>query len=411
MTFDKLGVRPEIVQELKNDGIVNPTEIQEKALPIIKAGKDLVGISRTGSGKTVAFGIPILEKIQPGKGVQALILAPTRELADQIAREMKKFSKTIDCKITVIFGGVSLEPQVQKLKTADIVVGTPGRILDHLGRGTLNLSNTNAFALDEADKMVEMGFVEDIRRILDYTPKSRQILLFGATISSEIDALKRDYMKNPETVKAALQVKKDLLKQFYYEVKHNEKFSLLVHLLKNENTDRSIIFCSARNTVDMVTDNLKSHGVRVEKIHGKLSQNKRLRVIKNFNDKNGGVLVASAVAARGLDISNVSHVFNYDLSQDPQEYIHRIGRTARAGESGKAITLLCQRDYEAFGAIKSRYDVPIEKLEAGKVKRLAFKVQRKPRRSFQQNGRGRGRFNRSNDRGRAPRNDSWFTGV
>lgn len=373
-TFEQLNVNPEIVKVLKREGIVNPTSIQEKTIPLIYQGKDLIGISRTGSGKTASFGIPLLEKVKRGEGTQALILAPTRELANQISVELRKWSKPLNLSTATIFGGVSLDPQIKALAKSEIVVGTPGRILDHLNRRNLNLTRISIFVLDEADKMIEMGFIEDIEQIMFPMPHDRQILLFGATISNEIDYLKKKYMNNVAIAEAELHVKKDLLKQSYYNVRVNEKFSLLVHLLKKEHTGRVMIFCSKRSTVELVNSNLRTHGIKSEMIHGKMTQNKRLQVIERFNNDKVDYLVASAVAARGLDIKDVTHVFNYDLSRDPQEYIHRVGRTARAGEAGEAITLLSRQDYEAFSAILGRYKVDVEEMSAENFAKLKFET-------------------------------------
>ncbi len=376
MTFEALNVNTNIVSALRDMEITIPTLIQEKAIPLIKAGKDVIGMSNTGSGKTAAFGIPILEKIQRGQGIQAVILAPTRELAVQISREMQKFGKGVKCSITTVYGGVAINPQIKSLERADIVVGTPGRMCDHLQRGTINLTRVNMFVLDEADKMVEMGFIEDVERIMEYTPKSRQVMLFGATLSQEISHIKQRFMKNPEVAKAESNVTTDFLKQFYYNVDSNDKFSLLVHLLNKEDRKKSIVFCSTRATVEILAKNLRKNGINAEMMHGKLTQSRRLKIIENFSKANADILVASAVAARGIDIKDVSHIFNYDLSRDPQEYIHRVGRTARAGESGKSITLLCHRDYEAFGEINRRFDVKIDELPKENFKRLQFDTKR-----------------------------------
>ena len=374
--FLALGIRSELVRALHELEITTPTLIQEKAIPLIKAGKDLIGMSRTGSGKTAAFGLPLLEKLKPRAGLQVLIIAPTRELAVQIAQEIRKFGKYLQFRIATVYGGVAISPQMEQIAHADIVVGTPGRLKDHLNRRTLNLSRLTCVVLDEADKMVEMGFIEDIDYLLSYTPENRQMLLFGATISKEIDHLTQRYMHNPVTAEAEAQVQEELLEQFYYNVQHHEKFSLLVHLLKKEPIERVIIFCSARSTVELVSRNLGLQGLRNEMIHGKLSQNRRLSVIEKFHQGQTPILVASAVAARGLDIKDVSHIFNYDLSADPQEYIHRIGRTARAGESGKAITLLSQKDYQAFGDILKRFRVNIQELPLEPFARLRFDARR-----------------------------------
>ncbi len=384
MTFESLQVKPEVIKALKEQGIVEPTVIQQKTIPAVHEGKDVVGISRTGSGKTAAFGIPLIELMHQGKGVQGLILAPTRELANQIGNELKSWSKYLGIKTAIIFGGVGLEPQIYAMRESEIVVGTPGRILDHMERGNLTLDKVRVFCLDEADKMVEMGFIQDIEKILGATPIERQILLFGATISDEIDYMKEEYMDNVIIAEAELHVKKDLLKQFYYNCAMNEKFSLLIHLLKKE-TGRSMIFCSKRSTVELVHKNLKLQGVKAEQIHGKMTQNKRLHVIERFNEGKVDILVASAVAARGLHIDDVKFVYNYDLSNDPQEYVHRVGRTARAGESGVAITLLTPQDHGIFGQVFDRYDIEAEELIAESFPRVRFEVPRRDNRGYGRN--------------------------
>ncbi|MBU0461041.1 MAG: DEAD/DEAH box helicase [Nanoarchaeota archaeon] len=396
MSFETLNVRPEIVRALTEMEITTPTLIQEKAIPLIKAGKDVIGMSETGSGKTVAFGVPILENIKHRQGLQAMIVVPTRELAVQISQELRKFSKYAPRSVASVFGGVSLTPQFEAIEKAEILVGTPGRILDHLQRRTLNLSKVDCVVLDEADKMADMGFIDDIRKILNCTARNRQMLLFGATISREIDKLKHQYMHEPAVAKAETQVKPELLAQYFYNIPQQEKFSLLVHLLRKERVKRSIIFCSARTTVEVLTNNLRSQGIDADMIHGTLSQNRRLEVIDMFNKGKLGILVASAVASRGLDIKDVTHVFNYDLSQDPQEYIHRIGRTARAGEAGKAITLLGPRDHDAFREILYRFNLKVPQLPRENFPKLRFESPNiRSRSRFQGRREGRGRnFNR-----------------
>lgn len=402
MTFQKLKVSMKVVKALSEMGIKEPTDIQQKAIPIIKSGKDIIGKSKTGSGKTAAFGIPLLDFVSPRAGVQALVLAPTRELAVQISREIEKFGKYLPVKIATIFGGMAIQPQVKDISKADIVVGTPGRILDHLQRGTLVLSKLTHFVLDEADRMVDMGFIKDIERIISYAPKKRQMILFGATISREIEYLERSYMNHPIVAEAESHVAEEYLEQYYYDVRQQEKFSLLVHLLKTEEMGQSIIFCSTRYNVERVSKNLRAQGIKSGMIHGKLTQNKRLRIIGEFNKGKTNILVASPVAARGLDIKNVSHVFNYDLSQDPQEYVHRVGRTARAGETGKAITLLGPRDYDVFNQILNNYSLNIQELHKGNFPRLKFDSSRDSR-----SGNRFGRSHRNhNSNGRRFRGDA-----
>ncbi len=372
MSFENLNVRPEIISALKEIGIVSPTKIQREAIPLVKAGEDVIGMSNTGSGKTAAFGVPALERIMPGHGIQLFVMAPTRELAVQIAEELRKFGKYLKFRIATVYGGVGLYQQVKEMSRADIVVGTPGRVLDHLNRRNMDLSSIKCIVLDEADKMVEMGFIEDVERILRAMPDKKQVLLFGATISGEIERIKRRYMRDPKVAKAETYVRQEFLSQYYYNVMPNEKFSLLVHLLKASDTGRSIVFCKTRSTVEMLTRNLRSQNIPVEMLHGRLTQSRRLKVINDFKDGRHKTLVASSVAARGLDIRDLTHVFNYELSRDPQEYIHRVGRTARAGDKGKAITLLSQDDHDVFGSILRNYDVTVEALPRVDFPRLRF---------------------------------------
>ncbi len=413
MNFTELELEPEIVKALEEQGITTPTEIQEKTIPLVLEGKDVIGKSATGSGKTLAFGAPLLAKLNRGKGVQLLILAPTRELAVQISQELKKFSRYLPRSIATIYGGVSLMPQVDQMDRAEIIVATPGRMLDHLERGNVDLSSVHHVVLDEADKMVEMGFIEDVERILQATPAEKQFLLFGATISTEIDRMKEQHMHDPCVAEAEAYVEGDVLEQYYYNVEQWQKFSLLLHLLKKEEVKRGIIFCSTRSTVELVAQNLQDYKQVVGMLHGKLSQNRRLQVMREFNQGKYALLVASAVAARGLDIKEVTHIFNYDLSADPQEYIHRVGRTARAGEQGKAFTLLSTRDHDAFRQVLDRYRVEVQELPLEQFPQVRFNA-----RSFDAQS-SEGRFNqrprqhfprsrsRSMDRGGWERERNW----
>tara|TARA_Y100000034_G_scaffold134951_1_gene204995 strand:- start:374 stop:1600 length:1227 start_codon:yes stop_codon:yes gene_type:complete len=361
-SFEELGVNANIIRALSECGINEPTDIQEQTIPIIRSGKDLIGKSKTGSGKTAAFGIPLVDALKHSSRVQALILAPTRELAMQISRELEKFGKYTDLKFATVFGGVSMHHQVRDIRKADIVIGTPGRILDHLNRRNLNLSNLTHFVLDEADQMVDMGFIRDIERILNYAKQKKQLILFGATISDEVELIRERYMNRPVISESEIHVTEEYLEQYYYNVQKQKKFSLLVHLLNTEKSEQIIVFCSSIRTVELISQNLKLQGIKSGMIHGKMNQNKRMRAIEDFNNGNQNILVASPVAARGLDIKKVSHIFNYDLSRDPQEYVHRVGRTARAGETGKAFTLLSAKDHPAFGQILRNYDLNIQEL-------------------------------------------------
>jgi len=349
--FTELGLSIELTDVLKRFGFKEPSEIQEKAIPIVLAGKDIIGGSATGSGKTLAFASPIIENLKPNKEVQALILTPTRELAEQVATSIRDFGKNKKLSVLAVYGGVSIGPQIREISTTDVLVGTPGRILDHLNRKSLRLNKIKFLVLDEVDRMLDMGFSRDVEKIINECPKERQTMMFSATISQDIDYLARKYTKNAVEIAVKSYVDPSKLKQIYYDVPDNKKFSLLVCLLKKERTDMAMVFCNTRRNVDFISENLIRVGIQAKAIHGGLEQNKRIRVLSEFHKGNVGVLVCTDVASRGLDIKGVSHVYNYDLPPDPKDYIHRIGRTARAGKEGKVIVVLASRDYENFGIL------------------------------------------------------------
>jgi ATP-dependent RNA helicase DeaD len=275
---------------------------------------------------------------------------------------------------------VKIEAQMKKIPRTDILVGTPGRILDHLDRRTLNLNNVKFLVLDEVDRMFDMGFSRDVEKILKVCPKERQTMMFSATISNDIDYLAKKYTRNAVEISVKSQVDPTKLKQYYYDVADNKKFSLLVHLLQQDKSDFVLVFCSTRRTVDFVTKNLPLNDVKARAIHGGLDQKKRLRVLDEFKKKGTGVLVCTDVAARGLDIPGVSHVYNYDIPRDSRDYIHRIGRTARAGKDGKAINILASRDYEHFSDVMNNESVHIEQLEVPEVRRVEM-VREEPARN------------------------------
>ncbi|MBI2547206.1 MAG: DEAD/DEAH box helicase [Candidatus Aenigmarchaeota archaeon] len=372
MKMEDLKLSPEVTRAVKELGFAEMTPIQEKCIPEIRQGKDVVGQSSTGSGKTFAFGLPILEKIEPGKGIQALILTPTRELCVQVTDAISTFGKYTHAKAVSVYGGAGIEPQIHALRRADIVVGTPGRIIDHIRRGTIRFGSVKILVLDEADKMFEMGFIEDVEFIIANVPKERQTMLFSATIPDEIHRLVDKHLKSPVIVKTQVRVAKNLLNQFYYDVNSYEKFSLLVHLLKKSPEGLAIVFCATRREVDVVARNLASQGLRAMAIHGGLSQNRRLDAIDALKNRSVNVLVATDVAARGLDIKNVSHIYNYDVPKTSDEYIHRIGRTARAGMEGDAVTLLAQRDHDNFRAILRDHTIEIQKMEKPELEMVKF---------------------------------------
>jgi len=368
MKFEDFRISKELLSAIDRLGFKEPTKIQDVSIPRIVGGKDVIGESATGSGKTLAFGCGIIEKVAPGKGLQALVLAPTRELAQQVKEALEQFSRQL--KIIVVYGGVSYEPQVQGFQRADVVVATPGRMLDHLQRGNVNLSKVKVLVLDEADRMLDMGFLEDVEKIISQCPKNRQTLFFSATIDDRIQRLSHKYMNSPIKVSAHRMVDPRKLKQVYFDVQRNQKISLLVHLLKNEKSGLVMVFCNSRKNVDFVVKNLKINSISAIAIHGGFSQNKRSRTMEMFNKAKVEVLVCTDVAARGLHIENVSHVYNYEIPNDPKDYVHRIGRTARAGEEGMVVNLLSDFDYENFQRVLNDYDFNIRKLKKPYTKQI-----------------------------------------
>lgn len=353
MSFQDLNVDSRIIKALNELRYTEPTDIQKKAIPVCLEGKDVIAQSMTGSGKTAAFAIPILQKLEPGKGLQAMIIAPTRELANQIAENIEKYAKYMRINVCQVFGGVSIEPQIKNLRYSDILVGTPGRILDHVNRRTVNFSKIKFLVLDEADRMLDMGFIDDIKKIISYLPQNRQTFLFSATLPEEIVYISKRYMKDPLKVSVSIKVPEHKLKEFYCDVRSNDKASLLLHLIRKEEPYLGIIFCATRTTTDFVANALYQNGVEAKAIHGGLTQGQRTRVLEGFHKGKPHILVATDVAARGLDIKNVSHIFNYDIPKSPDDYTHRIGRTARIGQEGKAISLLSNQDHDSFRRIIS----------------------------------------------------------
>lgn len=414
--FKELGIDIDILKSIENEGFDEPTEIQVKSIPVALQGKDIIAGSATGSGKTLAFGAGIIQNTVPGNGIQALILAPTRELAEQIQQSLKKFSKHKKLKICAIYGGVSINPQFTVLEKADVVVGTPGRILDHLERGTINLRNTKCLVLDEADRMLDMGFLDDVRQIMGQCPREKQTLLFSATINEEIKQLSKKFMNSPVNISLNNQVDPKKLTQIYYDVSGSMKFSLLVHLIKEELSGLIMIFCNSRVSTDFVEKNLRKAKIDAIAIHGGLSQNRRTDTLSKFNSNKALVLVCTDVAARGLDVPNVTHVYNYDIPHDTKQYIHRIGRTARAGKDGKVINLISQRDYDNFSRVLQECEVKVTKAERPKIEKIEVKQIEKPSRNrsmgrpqdSSRSGHGRRTSNRSEGYGRpsSPRQSS-----
>ncbi len=377
--FRKLGITEPVLRVIKEERFEKPSEIQEKTIPLVIAGKDVIAGSATGSGKTLVFGCGIIQNSSKEMVIQALVLTPTRELAEQVSKALKKFSRYKHLEISVVYGGVSINPQIDELRTADVVVGTPGRILDHIGRGTIDLSKVSILVLDEADRMLDMGFIDDVERIIKKCPTKRQTLLFSATIMPEIADLAKRYMKDPVNVSAETYVDPKKLKQVYYDVPDNLKLSLLVYLLKHEKSVLVMVFCNSRRNTDFIAKNLKYCGIEAMAIHGGFSQAKRTRAMHRFHSKNVYVLVCTDVAARGLDIPHVSHVYNYDIPKESKQYIHRIGRTARAGKEGKAINILASRDHDNFTRVLRDNDLEINKEKTPYIERVRIKSMEQPR--------------------------------
>jgi superfamily II DNA/RNA helicase len=367
-----LGENNPVLDAIKAKKFEVPTEIQEKAIPAVLEGKDVIGGASTGSGKTLAFATGLIQNSKKDFGVQGLVLTPTRELAEQVATEIAHFSSDKGLNVIAVYGGVGINNQIKMLESAEIVVATPGRALDHLERKTLDLAHVNTLVLDEADRMLDMGFIDDVDKIIAECPNKRQTMLFSATISSDIAHLSSKYLKNPVEVTAEQYVDPSKLEQVYYDIGDNLKYSLLMHLLENEKAKLIMIFCNTRRNVDFVANNLKFMGIDALPIHGGFSQDKRLRILSDFNDKKVQVLVTTDVAARGLDIKGVSHVYNYDMPADSKEYIHRIGRTARAGSDGKVINIISSRDYENFQNIVSG-DFEMKELKAPYIERVRIR--------------------------------------
>mgnify|MGYP005622653917 CR=1 FL=1 len=347
-TFEELNLSEELMFAIKRLGFSTPTQIQAEAIPLLMEGKDVIGQSATGSGKTLAFGAGIIEQCTPKEQVQAIVLVPTRELAEQVKDDIKKLNIKKKLTVMAVYGGVSISPQIEMLRRADVVIGTPGRMLDHLNRGTIDTSKVRIMILDEADRMVEMGFIEDVEQIMRACPKDKQTLLFSATMYGPAEQIARRYMNDPQMVFATKMVDPTKLKQIYYDVPGKLKKELVIHLLKKEETDLVMVFCNTRRMVDILVRVMRDNGVKAAPIHGGMSQSKRLLTIDQFHKGKFRILVCTDVAARGLHIEGVSHIYNYDVPTEPSDYVHRIGRTARAGGKGIVVNLIATQDYDSF---------------------------------------------------------------
>ncbi len=355
MKFSEFGLSEDILASITRHGYEEATPIQEKTIPITLQGKDVIGQAQTGTGKTAAFGLPILEMIDVNnKNIQALIVSPTRELANQTQEEMFKLGKDKHVKVQAIFGGTDIRRQISNLNHGtNIVVGTPGRLIDHINRGTIKLNNIKTLVLDEADEMLNMGFLEDIEAILKAVPDKRQTLLFSATMPDSIKRIGVKFMTDPEHIKiAAKELTTDLVDQYYVRMKENEKFDVLTNSLDVQQPALAILFGRTKRRVDELTRGLQLKGFSAVGIHGDLTQQKRSQVLKQFKAKEIKILVATDVAARGLDVSGVTHVYNFDIPQDPESYVHRIGRTGRAGSKGNSITFVTNSEMDYLNDIE-----------------------------------------------------------
>lgn len=345
--FSELNISESTLRSLNRMGFEEATPIQEGTVKFGLEGKDIIGQAQTGTGKTAAFGIPLIEKIDPkNPAIQGLIIAPTRELAIQVSEELYKIGYDKRVKILSVYGGQDIGRQIRALKNRpQIIVGTPGRIIDHINRRTLKLENVETLVLDEADEMLNMGFIDDINSILENVPSERQTLLFSATMPPAIRKIAQNFMKNPEEVKIkSKEMTVENIDQFFVKSQEREKFDILSRLLNVHQPELAIIFGRTKRRVDELAQALSIRGYLAEGIHGDLSQAKRMSVLRQFKENKIDILVATDVAARGLDISGVTHVYNYDIPQDPESYVHRIGRTGRAGKSGLAVTFVTPRE-------------------------------------------------------------------
>ncbi|KQL51065.1 DEAD/DEAH box helicase [Heyndrickxia shackletonii] len=345
--FSELELSPSLIKSVRRMGFEEATPIQAKTIPLSLKGIDIIGQAQTGTGKTAAFGIPLIEKIDTkNPNIQGIIIAPTRELAIQVSEELYKIGYDTRTRVLAVYGGQDIGRQIKALKKGPhIIVGTPGRILDHINRRTLKLDQVHTLILDEADEMLNMGFIDDIEAILSSVPEDRQTLLFSATMPDPIRRIAERFMKNPETIRVKTkEMTVPLIEQYFVKVYEREKFDVLSRLIDVQSPELAIVFGRTKRRVDELANALNLRGYIAEGIHGDLSQAKRLSVLRKFKEGKVDVLVATDVAARGLDISGVTHVYNYDIPQDPESYVHRIGRTGRAGKEGMAITFVSPRE-------------------------------------------------------------------
>ena len=361
--FGGLALRPETLRAINQMGWVDPTPIQSKVIPLMRDGRDLVGQAQTGSGKTGAYGIPLVERLDPQvKALQALVLTPTRELAVQVTEELRGLGRGRGLKVVTLYGGQSIERQFADLRRRpQIAVATPGRLLDHTQRGTVSLSGVRTVVLDEADRMLDMGFLPDVTRILDQTPRDRQTSLFSATMPQAIRKIAEQQMREPVWILIAQKEPTvETVEQFYLEVAEQDKIKALRTLLKKEPIESALVFRRTKHRADRLATALERHG-KVGVLHGGMRQGARMSALRAFEEKRTPILVATNVASRGLDLPEVSHVINFDMPEDVDTYIHRVGRTARAGRSGTAITFVGQYDMEMFDVLQRKLGAALKR--------------------------------------------------
>ena len=368
MSFTALGLSEKILEGVKAMGYIEPTPIQLRAIPLVLAGRDVIGSAQTGTGKTAAFALPILSKLAShASGPRALILEPTRELAAQVETAIHTYGRFTNLKTTVVYGGVGYGRQTDELRAGtDIVVATPGRLLDHMEQGTVRLDKVQFLVLDEADRMLDMGFLPDVRRIVEKCPRQRHTALFSATVPPQIETLIQWAMQNPQTIEiGARRTPAETVKHVIYPVSDSQKTDLLIQLLERVNYNSVLVFCRTKHGADRIAHTLKRNNHAVAVLHSNRTQREREQALEGFRNGKFEVLVATDIAARGLDIADVSHVVNYDVPQHPEDYIHRIGRTGRAEHSGDAFTIMIAEDASHVFAIERfiSQKIPRVKLE------------------------------------------------
>lgn len=365
--FAALGIRPELVEALSRNGVKEPTPIQSQGIPVLLQGRDVIAQAQTGTGKTLAFLLPILERIDVTQSaVQALILTPTRELAIQITAEAKKLASVVGANILATYGGQDVESQIKKLRgSTHMIVATPGRLLDHIRRGTVNLNHLKTLVLDEADQMLHMGFLDEVEEVIRQAGKEHCTLLFSATMPDQIRSLAKRYMRSPVEIKVqSKQITLEEIEQIVVETTDRAKQETLFEKLQEYNPYLGLIFCRTKLRADLLFDALTTRGFNADVLHGDLSQNKREQVMRSFREAKIQFLVATDVAARGIDVEGVSHVFNYDIPHDVESYIHRIGRTGRAGQTGVAVTFVTPKDQEFLRLIEQGIQGSLQRLNA-----------------------------------------------